>query len=217
VRAIGYLRVSTAEQAESGAGLAAQRWEIERAAGARGWTEVRWAVDLGASGKSMARRSGLAGALGSLGQREADILVVAKLDRLSRSVADFAHLLDRAGREGWGLVALDLGVDTTTPAGELVANVMAAVAQWERKAIGMRTKEGLAVRRAEGVRLGRPPVLPRAVVEDIVSRREAGHTFAAIADELERSGVPTARGGGQWWPSTVRSVLESQHVRSLDR
>jgi DNA invertase Pin-like site-specific DNA recombinase len=158
----------------------------------------------------MANRPALASALAHVEGKTADVLVVAKLDRLSRSVADFAALLDKAQRGGWGLVVLDLGVDTTTPAGELVANVMAAVAQWERRAIGVRTREGLAAKRAAGVRLGRPQVLPSTVVTRIVSERNAGQTLQAIANGLMTDAVPTARGGASWRPSSVAAVLRSQ-------
>ena len=75
-------------------------------------------------------------------------MVVAKLDRACSTI-DAANLLARSEREGWKLVALDLGLDPTTPAGELVATIMAAVAQWERRVIGVRTREALAVKRAQ--------------------------------------------------------------------
>lgn len=210
VRAVGYLRVSTSEQVESGAGLQAQRALIEAEVERRGWVLVGVEVDAGVSGKSMAKRPALAAALARVESGEADVLLVAKLDRLSRSVADFASLLDRAQRLGWGLVALDLGVDTTTPAGELVGHVMAAVAHWERRAIGVRTREGLAAKRAAGVRLGRPQVLTPAVVMRIVTERAAGQTLQAIADGLMADAVPTARGGSAWRPSSVAAVLRSQ-------
>jgi len=77
---------------------------------------------------------------------------VAKLDRVSRSLKDLAGLLERSEREHWAFIALDLGVDTTTPAGELMANIMGAVSRWESRVIGQRTREGLA--RDRGVRLG---------------------------------------------------------------
>ena len=204
------MRVSTSEQADSGAGLAAQRSTIESEAQRRGWRLVDVHVDAGFSGKSVTNRPALAAALGQVESGAADVLVVAKLDRLSRSVADFAGLLDRAQRRRWGLVALDLGVDTTTPAGELVANVMAAVAQWERRAIGQRTREGLAAKRAAGIRLGRPQVLPPEVVQRIVDERKAGETLEGIARGLTRDGVRTARGGPGWRRSSVAAVLKSQ-------
>ena len=142
-RAIGYIRVSTDEQAASGAGLAAQRAAILAEAERRGWQLVDVIEDAGYSGKSM-KRPGIAAALDALRQKRADTLVVAKLDRLSRSMLDFAALMDRASHEHWALVALDLGVDTTTPSGEAMANVMATFAQFERRLIAQRTRDALA-------------------------------------------------------------------------
>lgn len=68
--------------------------------------------------------------------------------------------MERARKSRWALVALDIGVDTTTPAGEMMANVLAVFAQFERRLIGQRTREALAVKRLQGVRLGRRPSLP---------------------------------------------------------
>ena len=79
--------------------------------------------------------------------------MVAKLDRLSRSMLDFAALMNAAQKQGWALVALDLGVDTSTPYGEMMANVLATFAQFERRLISQRTKEALAQKRAAGVQL----------------------------------------------------------------
>src|SRR3546814_10157738 len=77
-------------------------------------------------------------------KRDVDGLVVSKFDRLSRSVVDFAGVLELARTRKWALVAIHLGVDTSTPTGELLANVMMSVSQWERKVIGARTQIGSA-------------------------------------------------------------------------
>ncbi|MER7589345.1 recombinase family protein [Micromonospora sp. NPDC127501] len=208
--AVAYLRVSTEEQAESGAGLAAQRAAIQAEADRRGWTIVAWKEDAGVSGKSLDGREGLAEALELVESRQAETLVVAKLDRLSRSLIDFAALMDRARAKRWNLIALDLGIDLSTPAGEFLASVMASAAQWERRIIGQRTKEGLAAKKAAGVRLGRPASLPAEVRSRIIADSAAGKTLAGIARELNAEGVPTAQGGKGWYPSTVRAVLGSQ-------
>lgn len=208
-RVVGYIRVSTSEQAESGAGLAAQRATIEAEAERRGWYLVAVYEDAGVSGKTMAGRAGLDASLLAVEQGDAQVLVVAKLDRLSRSLLDFANLMERSRRKRWALVALDLGVDTTTPAGEMVASLMATFAQYERRIIGVRTREALAVRKAEGVVLGRPRVLSPEVVERIKRARKDGQTLAAIADELNEAGVPTAHGGACWHRATIRQVLVS--------
>ena len=123
--AVGYLRVSTEEQADSGLGLEAQRAVIEAEVARRGWELVEVLVDAGASGKSLSGRPALAEALALVRSGEADVLVVAKLDRLSRSRLDFAGLMADAQARGWLLVALDLGMDLSTPAGEFMGSVMA--------------------------------------------------------------------------------------------
>jgi DNA invertase Pin-like site-specific DNA recombinase len=207
---VGYVRVSTDEQADSGLGMAAQRAAIEAEADRRGWTLVGIYEDAGLSGKSVKGRQGLADALEAIEAGEAGALVVAKLDRLSRSLADFAALTSQAQRDGWNLVALDLGIDLGTAAGEFMANVMASAAQWERRIIGQRTRDALAVKRAQGVKLGRPRSLPDSVRSRILTAHEAGRGWSEIASELNAALVPTARGGVRWYPSTVRAVVTSQ-------
>lgn len=208
---IGYIRVSTDEQAASRAGLEAQRASILAEAERRGWHLVSVIEDAGYSGKDL-KRPGLATALEALHRKRAAALVVAKLDRLSRSLLDFAGLMQLATKEGWALVALDLGVDTSTPSGEMMSSVLAAFAQYERRLIGQRTREGLAQKRREGVRLGRERQLPDTVVERIDREHAAGRSLAAIARSLNDESVPTAQGGRQWYPSTVRKVLRRKPV-----
>jgi DNA invertase Pin-like site-specific DNA recombinase len=208
MQVIGYVRVSTEEQSTSGAGLAAQRTAIEAECLHRGWHLVEVIEDAGYSAKDL-KRPGVQVALETLQQGDAGALVVAKLDRLSRSMLDFTTVMATATKQGWALVALDCAVDTSTPAGEAMANVLATFAQFERRLIGQRTREALAAKRASGVRLGRPVSLPDAVNKRIAAERKAGHSLAAIAAMLNEEQVPTAQGGRQWWPSTVRAVLRT--------
>lgn len=203
---LGYVRVSTVEQADSGAGLAAQRQAIEWDCSRRGWQLAEVIEDAGYSARTL-NRPGIARALELLDSGQAAGLIVAKLDRLSRSMLDFTALMDRAQRKGWDLVALDMGVDTSTPQGEMLANVLATFAQFERRLISQRTKDALAQKKAAGIKLGRPRLLPEPVRLRIAQQRADGMTLAAIADGLNRDHVCTAQGGKQWWPSTVRSVL----------
>lgn len=210
---IGYLRVSTNEQADSGLGLAHQQAVVAQEAARRGWDDLRLISDEGFSAKNLAR-PGIAEALALLRKGEASTLVVAKLDRLSRSLLDFASLMQRASREGWELVVLDLALDTATPQGQLMAAVMAAFSEYERQLIGARTSDALQQLRAQGVRLGRPRVMDESISARIVGLRESGATLEAIADELNDAAVPTARGGVQWYPSTVRAALQTA---ALDR
>ncbi|WP_082502723.1 recombinase family protein [Nocardioides sp. Leaf307] len=208
---IAYLRVSTEEQSVSGLGLADQRTVIALEATRRGWSDLEFVTDDGFSAKNLSR-PGIAAALESLRSGDASVLVVSKLDRLSRSILDFVTLMDRARREGWELVVLDLAIDTTTPSGSLMANVMAAFAEYERQLIGARTSGALQQLKATGVRLGRPRVLSGAVTKRIVDSWESGHGLSAIARALNDDGVPTARGGVRWYPSTVQGVLRSAEL-----
>lgn len=205
---LAYLRVSTEEQAVSGLGLADQRAAIASESERRGWQSVEYVTDDGFSAKSLAR-PGIADALDRLRAGKAGVLVVSKLDRLSRSLLDFAQLMATAEREGWRLVVLDMQIDTTTPSGALMAHVLSAFTEYERRVIGARTSAALQQLKASGKRLGRPRVMPESVTERIVSERGQGATLAAIANALNADSVPTARGGARWYPSTVKRVLES--------
>lgn len=211
LRVVLYRRVSTDEQGRDGHGLDAQAAVLRSTAEQRGWTVVAEPVDAGVSGgKAFARRPGGAEALHLLTSGEADVLVVSKGDRLSRSLLDLLRLVEQSKREGWSLVLLDLGLDMTTPSGQFAFQVMGAAAEYERSLSGQRTREGLAAARAKGVRLGRPSLLPAEVVERITTARGAGHTLSRIAADLNAESTPTAHGGARWYPSTVRAVLSSQ-------
>lgn len=201
-----YVRVSTTDQADEGGGLDAQRAVLHAAAVARGWTIDEEIVDGGYSGSSL-RRPGMTALLDQI--CSGDVVMASKIDRLSRSVADFAGLLARAGRDGWDLVVCELGVDTTTSQGRFVAHLMAAVAELERALISERTKAGMAAKKAAGTLrgpVGRPPQIPLQVRETIRGLREQGLSPAKIAAALNESQTPTAQ-GGRWWDSTIRKVL----------
>ncbi|MCU1498108.1 MAG: Resolvase, N-terminal domain [Acidimicrobiales bacterium] len=209
--AIGYVRVSTSEQGESGLGLEAQREAIRAEALRQGWELVTIHEDAGASGKSVSGRPGLERALAAVKDYGADaVLVVAKLDRLSRSMKDFADLMEVSQKQSWGLVALDLGVDTSTPSGEMQAMILATFAQFERRLIGQRTKDALAIKKAEGVKLGRPTITSPETIRLVHVMREEGRSLQAIADHLDREGVPRSHGGKRWYPSTVKRLLEAK-------
>lgn len=213
LRAIGYRRVSTGEQVESGAGLDAQLVALKAESARQGFV-LEVVTDAGLSAATLDRPA-LAEALARLDRGDAEVLIASKLDRVSRSVRDFAGLLERAQRHGWRLVLLDLG-DTSTPAGEMTANIIASAAQYERRLIGQRTREGLAAKRAAGVRLGRPSVLPAEVVRRVVDERAGGAILREIAAGLTADGVPTARGGAVWSTSSVQAVLAGQDAALLN-
>ena len=216
VDVVGYVRVSTDSQGERGAGLEAQRRAIRAEAGRREWRLVEIFEDV-VSGKSLNGRHGLHAALEALRSGEASVVVVAKLDRLSRSLIDFAGLVERSRREGWAIVALDLGVDLTTASGEMLAGVLAVLAQWERRMISERTKAALAVRRAEGVRVGAEPRITGELAAWIRRQRRRGATLQAICNRLNADGVPTANGGQLWRPTSLRVVLRDVQPRTVVR
>ncbi len=210
---IGYVRVSTEEQADSRAGLDAQRTAIEADCQRRALPLLAIHEDAGLSGKSLDRPA-LTAALAELDTGNGTVLMVAKLDRLTRSVHDATGLMLRAERSGWGLVALDVAVDTTTPQGAAMAQVLAVFAELERKLIGQRTKDALAAKRAQGVILGRPRTLAPEIVQRIHDGRTDGLSWSEIARQLDADGIPTAQGGARWYPATVRSVVLSRHPPS---
>ena len=205
--ALAYVRVSTTEQVTDGASLDAQRAALTAEADRRGW-DLELVTDEGVSAKNL-NRPGLRAALERLDRGDADALLALRLDRVSRSVADFAGLLARAKRRGWRIVLLSPNLDTEDPAGKFTAHVLAAAAEYERDLIGARTREGMAQRRAEGVHVGRPRVLPAEVLDRIAAERADGRSLRAIADTLTAEEVPTAHGGARWHASTVRAVLAS--------
>ena len=211
IAVVGYVRVSTSEQADSGAGLETQRQAITAEAERRGWSLLGICEDAGASGKSMSGRPGLTAALEAVESGEASALLVSKLDRLSRSLLDFASLMERARKKGWSLVALDLAVDTSTPSGEMMASVLATFAQFERRLIGQRTRDALAVKRAQGVRLGRPREISAQAVQRILELHRSGHRPAHIARQLDAEGLRTPR-GGRWHPNHVTRAIRWQNA-----
>jgi DNA invertase Pin-like site-specific DNA recombinase len=216
-RVLGYARVSTADQVETGHGLAAQEAAISQECATRGWELAEIVRDEGESGKTL-DRAGLTHALQAIADGHATGLVVSKLDRLSRSVADFAALLEWFTAASSTLVALDLGIDTSTPGGRLVANVFASVAEWEREVIAARTKEGLRAARASGTRISGPAVSDQPKLQRRIRRlRTRGHTLQAIADRLNKEGVPTLRGGTEWRPSSIQTAAGLRRRRTRRR
>jgi DNA invertase Pin-like site-specific DNA recombinase len=212
VKVIGYLRVSTQDQADSGLGLDAQRHAINLQAALRGWTEVTWLQDA-ASGKDT-ERPGLTEALTLLASGKADVLVVAKLDRLSRSLVDFADVLATARTQGWNLVVADLNLDLASPHGEFTAYILAAVAQLERRLISDRTRSALAAAQRNGVVLGRPAGdLSSATLTRVGEMSSAGHNLTEIAKKLTEDKVLLPSGRlGTWHPAQVRRVMRRAHA-----
>jgi DNA invertase Pin-like site-specific DNA recombinase len=199
-RAIGYIRAGASADAEE------ERTAIAAACSRRGWTLVR--VEEEEAERRKANSPGRTRTLTAVGAGEAHALVVARLDRLAGSVSEAGELVERARREGWNLVALDLGLDLATPAGRRVAKAFTTVAGWERRLRSERARAALARSRARGVRLGTSRRAPAETVAKIKKLRTQGLSLQAIADELNRLRYRTVRGGLKWRPSSVASVLK---------
>lgn len=213
--ALLYVRVSTVGKVENGVCLDAQKTALVAEAKRRGW-DFELVADEGLSAKNL-NRPGLQAALAKLDAGQADHLMAMRLDRVSGSVADLATTLDRSARKGWGLVLLSPDLDTTTAAGRFTAHVLASALKYERALISVRTKDALAQRKAEGMKLGRPRTMPDKIVTRIAKERSSGRSLRAIAEGLNNEGVPTAQGGLHWHASTVKAVVESTRRPSAEQ
>jgi DNA invertase Pin-like site-specific DNA recombinase len=202
----GYTRVSTEEQADRRNGLEAQCEVVDTQAALRGWTVEHFA-DEGVTGKVIGPK--LAEVLQLLASGQGDGLVIAKLDRLSRSIVNASNIIESAQAQGWSLVILDLGVDLTTAAGRMMAMNLVNFAQYERELISERTKAALAAKKRRGERIGRPRAAKASVVRRIVQDRDAGCTYDAIASALTAEKLLSPLGKPTWQPSTVRRIYTS--------
>ena len=218
MRAFAYARVSTEEQARSGLGIDAQLEAVQRAISDRGWELAGTVVDAGVSGTVPPdHREALGPVLEALDSGTAGALVVARLDRITRSLFSWAELVERSRRRRWAVIAVAEGFDLSTAGGEALAGVLAVMAQLERRMIGERVREAMAQAKARGVRLGRPVEHSPAVRAQVVEMREAGATLQQIADRLTEDDVATPR-GGRWHLSTVKRILDSHRldIEALD-
>ena len=213
-RFVVYTRVSTKKQGDSGLGLDAQQRDIQIFLDS--YSEVPWEViarfqDVESGTRS--DRPELAKAR-ALAKSEGATLLVAKLDRLSRSVAFIAALLEDK--------QLNFRVASMPYADKFQLHIYAALAEQERDFISKRTKAALTEAKSRGVKLGGYRMGHKAhhkaisaaadkaaerVGQTILSRRSAGATYQSIADELNALGVATAR-GGQWYATTVRNYAQ---------
>lgn len=204
--AVGYLRCSTEEQAESGLGLEAQRAEIAALAIRRGVTVVGWFTDAGISGATMGKRPEFLAALRFLDSGQAGQLLAKDVTRLSRSSADLGALLAAAQADGWTVATADQLVDTADPQGAMLPMFLGIVGDLERRFTSVRTTQALAAARARGTKLGKTSTLPDQVRTEIVNRRDTCSTWQQIADLLNDRGVATGQGGSCWRPAQVRAA-----------
>jgi len=200
MRLISYTRVSTEQQGASGLGEDAQLESIRKAAEYHGYEIVNTFNDVISSRQSS--RPGWENVKSNLFLKHADGVIVAKLDRISRSVKEGAEIFEDFKRNGWEIVVNDLGVDTSTAAGKLVATVMMAVAEWERDVISQRTSDALQAKIAAGAKLGRPYSKPDPRAIRIMESFRY-QSVSWITGALNDAEIPSIT-GGRWHESTVR-------------
>ena len=239
LRAIGYVRVSTDQQAQEGVSLQAQETRIRAHCVSQELELIDLIIDDGYSAKSL-ERPGIKRALGLLGAGKADAIVVVKLDRLTRSVKDLGVLLDGYFREGqpYSLLSVSDSIDTRSAGGKLLLNVLMSVAQWEREAISERTREAMSELKRRGIRTGgagygwqwsaepdasgRRQLIPhpdeQATVRRICELHRMGLSVRAIAQALDREGI-RARKSRSWEPQrpTLYRILEREGLITLPR
>src|SRR3569623_1635153 len=208
MRAIGYVRVSTDRQAEQGVSLEAQEAKIRAMATVQGAELLDVIVDGGESAKSL-NRPGLKRLLEMMNKGEIEAIIIAKLDRLTRSVKDLCGLLELLEKRKVALISVAESLDTSSAAGRLVITIMGAVSQWEREAIGERTRDALRHKRAQGYRAGNLPFgyrlaqdgrtlepehTEQKAISEIHRLRRGGTSLRRIARLLNDQGLRTRRG-----------------------
>ena len=220
MRTIGYIRVSTAGQAEEGDSIAAQEERI------RAWAEYNRASDVsifrdeGISGKRADNRPGLQAALEAVGK--GDALVCYSMSRLSRSIRDTLNLSEYLRKRGADLVSLSENIDTTSAAGKMVFRMLAVFAEYEREVIGERVKTVWHYKRRKGektggnvpfgyrVRKGRLYKVEKEqeTVRMILDLRAEGLSLRAICRALEGASIPRKSGKPVWYPAAVRRIIQ---------
>jgi DNA invertase Pin-like site-specific DNA recombinase len=208
--ALLYARVSTQMQVNDGVSLDVQERQLQHAAEIAGFTEIEFVREEGRSGKSISGRPVLTDALKRLDSGEAKALFVTRIDRLARSTQDFLSVVDRANKNGWRLVMLDLNLDTSSYQGRFVVTIMSALAEMERGIIASRQMDVHEDRRKRGIRwgvdMGPMNKTPEDIKQRVSEERATGKSFQKIADGLNKDEVPT-QNGRKWYATTVRNLL----------
>jgi len=220
MKVIGYIRVSTKEQAAEGVSLEAQEAKLRAWAALNDCADVQIHIDAGLSGTRADNRPALQEALKACGK--GDALVVYSLSRLARSTRDTITIAERLQKTGADLVSLSEKIDTTTAAGKMVFRMLAVLSEFERDQVSERTKMVLAHKKSQLERVGSVPygftlaadgvaLMPnpaeKAVVDLVKSMRATGQSFREIASRLAIAGH--APRGRAWYPTTVKNIAEA--------
>lgn len=210
-KALLYARVSTQIQVQDGVSLDAQERQLITAAEFHGYENWEMVREEGRSGKNIKGRPALQDSLKQLEQKVADALIVTRIDRLARSTSDFLEIVDRANKQGWRLIMLDLNLDTSSYQGRFVTTVMSALAEMERGIIAERAKDIHKDRRERGIvwgkDMGPKNQTPSFIKEKILTMRQQGLSLRSIAQALNNEGV-VAPNGKVWYHTTVSNILK---------
>jgi len=223
-KAVGYVRVSTTEQAIEGVSLDAQGARIAAWCAANGYTLDALHADEGVSGKSAANRPALQAALNAACASKG-ALVVYSLSRLARSTKDALSISDRLGKAGADLVSLSEAIDTTSAAGKMMFRMLAVLAEFERDVISERTRSAMAYKRARGERISREAAYgfrlaggrvitdadEQRTVTLVAELRGAGRSLREIASALGAAGI-RPRSGLQWHSQTIARIAARASV-----
>jgi site-specific DNA recombinase len=206
MQAVGYVRVSTEDQARDGVSMDAQQAKLEAYALVKDWTLVQVIRDEGYSAKHL-RRPGLEELITLVTSRQVEAVIVYKLDRLTRSVSDLDKLVRLLDRHDVALVSLQESLDATTTTSRLMMNLLASVSQWEREVIGERTRDALQHLKVQGKRYCHTVYADAEVISLMHQLRAQGYSYARIADHFNQAGIPTAL-GKPWQAMVVWGIVK---------
>lgn len=224
VKLVGYARLSKANG--NGLGLDVQRQAIEQHAAQHGHELLRIEEDDGASGATTKKRPGFAAALDACREGSAQGIISAALDRITRSLLDFANLVEDARKYGYAVIVVKESFDLSTSSGEAMAGMLAVFSAWERRTISARSRAAVALvkertpedlerlskergREVKAIGNRDPSWRAPAKLEQRVRRMRAdGMTLRAIAEALDEDGTPTLRSGKRWHPQTVSDIAK---------
>lgn len=223
MRAIGYVRVSIEEQA-----LDAQEEKIRAYCIAKEWDLIRVVRDEGYSAKDL-NRPGIQGIIDGCKRKDFDVVVILKLDRLTRSVKDLGYLVeDVFQKNDVAFSSLQDNFDTATANGRMVMNILATLAQWERDIISERTRDAMLFMKKDMKLIGAVPfgyncnngslsLNPEeaVVVQKMFSLRKRGKSYQKIASHLNAKEIPS-KNGGRWHSKTVMGVLKAFLHNQMD-
>lgn len=218
--AIGYIRVSTQEQANEGISLANQRAKIQAYCSLNDLQLISVIEDAGKSGKSL-NREGVQELLSQVKRRKVDAVIVYKLDRLSRRVLDTLTMIETIEKHHVTFHSLNEKIDTGTAMGRFFLNITASLAQMERDLISERTKDALQLKISRNERAGQVPygwqlgkdgntLEPVQAEQDTIVRIKAlvvgGHSYRSICRLMEAEGFRPQ--SGSWHPQKIANILK---------